>query len=63
MSQQKESAAGVAAERHHRVKVEAHVPIVRHNPVTEQLVVVGRRREQAEAKLDERLRASKAAHP
>ncbi|YCK79748.1 hypothetical protein M1D89_01590 (plasmid) [Arthrobacter sp. D3-18] len=33
-------------------------PLLRHNPVTEQLVMVGKRRERAEARLEDQLRAT-----
>jgi hypothetical protein len=38
-------------------------PLLRHNPATEQLVMVGKRRERAEAQLEDRLRAAKTTHP
>lgn len=39
------------------------VPLSLHNPVTQQMVVVGKRREAAEALLAERLRDDRTAHP
>lgn len=46
----------------HKPLSERPGPLLRHNPVTAQLVIVGKRRERAEAQLEGRLRAAKEAH-
>lgn len=42
---------------------ESVLPLNLHNPVTQQMFLVGKRREAAEAKLNERLRADRANQP
>lgn len=40
-----------------------HVPLLPRNPATQQLLIVGKRREVAEAKLEERLRGNHLGKP
>ena len=52
---------GTEPEDHHIAARRETLTIPRHNPATQQMLVVGKRREEAEAKLQQRLLKSKRA--
>lgn len=60
---QNTSDAQARSERREQALGQKSVPLVHHNPVTQQMLVVSKRREAAEALLAERLRDSRTSHP
>lgn len=50
-------------EPHPQTERQKHVPLLSRNPATQQLLIMGKRREAAEAKLEERLHGNHTGKP